>query len=92
MGEAGPEAVMPLTRGSDGSLGVSAGGGLVSAIESLADRIEASDQASSESQITELKALVKAQVATAQALIDRLDRMNGSLTTMERKARLEATA
>lgn len=28
-GEAGPEAVLPLTRGSDGRLGVSAGGGSV---------------------------------------------------------------
>ncbi len=27
MGEAGPEAIMPLTRGADGSLGVRAGGG-----------------------------------------------------------------
>lgn len=27
MGEAGPEAIMPLTRGPDGRLGVSAGGG-----------------------------------------------------------------
>lgn len=28
MGEAGPEAVMPLTRGADGSLGVRGGGGV----------------------------------------------------------------
>ena len=27
MGEAGPEAIMPLTRGADGSLGVKAQGG-----------------------------------------------------------------
>jgi lambda family phage tail tape measure protein len=27
MGEAGPEAIMPLTRGPDGRLGVQAGGG-----------------------------------------------------------------
>jgi len=27
MGEAGPEAIMPLTRGADGRLGVSGGGG-----------------------------------------------------------------
>ena len=27
MGEAGPEAIMPLTRGPDGSLGVRASGG-----------------------------------------------------------------
>ena len=27
MGEAGPEAILPLKRGSDGKLGVSAGGG-----------------------------------------------------------------
>ena len=27
MGEAGPEAVMPLSRGADGRLGVAAGGG-----------------------------------------------------------------
>lgn len=27
MGEAGPEAIMPLTRGADGRLGVAAGGG-----------------------------------------------------------------
>jgi phage-related minor tail protein len=27
MGEAGPEAVMPLTRGADGKLGVAGGGG-----------------------------------------------------------------
>ena len=30
MGEAGPEAVMPLSRGSDGRLGVAGGGGAVS--------------------------------------------------------------
>jgi phage-related minor tail protein len=29
MGEAGPEAIMPLTRGPDGRLGVSGGGGAV---------------------------------------------------------------
>ncbi len=27
MGEAGPEAIMPLARGTDGKLGVRAGGG-----------------------------------------------------------------
>ena len=27
MGEAGPEAIMPLARGADGKLGVRAGGG-----------------------------------------------------------------
>ena len=27
MGEAGPEAIMPLARGADGRLGVQAGGG-----------------------------------------------------------------
>ena len=27
MGEAGPEAILPLKRGSDGKLGVSSGGG-----------------------------------------------------------------
>lgn len=27
MGEAGPEAILPLKRGADGKLGVSAGGG-----------------------------------------------------------------
>ncbi|MEM7295340.1 MAG: phage tail tape measure protein, partial [Pseudomonadota bacterium] len=32
MGEAGPEAIMPLTRGADGKLGVRAQGGRGSAV------------------------------------------------------------
>lgn len=53
MGEAGPEAVMPLTRGADGKLGVATTGG--SKPVNVVFNVNASDAASfkkSESQIT----------------------------------------
>ena len=54
MGEAGPEAIMPLARGSDGRLGVAAGGGGGAAMN-ITFNVTASDAASfrkSEAQIT----------------------------------------
>jgi len=53
MGEAGPEAIMPLARGSDGRLGVAAGGG--GGAINVTFNVTASDAASfrkSEAQIT----------------------------------------
>lgn len=58
MGEAGPEAVMPLSRGSDGKLGVVAAGNNAKPI-SVVFNVNASDAASfqkSESQITAMLA------------------------------------
>ncbi len=40
-GEAGPEAIMPLTRGADGSLGVRAVGRESPAVQSAASQIQA---------------------------------------------------
>lgn len=40
-GEAGPEAIMPLTRGADGSLGVRAVGRQSQAVQDAARQIEA---------------------------------------------------
>jgi len=42
MGEAGPEAIMPLTRGRNGKLGVQAAGGSSSVMIALAPGLEAS--------------------------------------------------
>ena len=56
MGEAGPEAILPLRRGADGSLGVAAGG---SAAPQIVFNVTATDAASfrkSEGQITALLA------------------------------------
>ena len=57
MGEAGPEAVMPLTRGSDGKLGVASGGGGGSTVVNF--HITTQDAASfqkSETQVTAMLA------------------------------------
>lgn len=57
MGEAGPEAILPLKRGADGSLGVAAGGGGVS--PQIVFNVTATDAASfrkSEGQITAMLA------------------------------------
>lgn len=43
-------------------------------------------------QTQELKALVKLQQASINALLERMDKQTGSLSTLERKARLEAAA
>ncbi len=58
MGEAGPEAIMPLKRGVDGKLGVAAGAGSARAM-SVVFNVNASDAASfkrSEGQITAMLA------------------------------------
>lgn len=58
MGEAGPEAIMPLKRGSDGKLGVAAGGGAGSSMN-VVFNVNAGDAASfkrSEGQITAMLA------------------------------------
>lgn len=57
MGEAGPEAILPLKRGADGSLGVAAGGGGVA--PQIVFNVTATDAASfrkSEGQITAMLA------------------------------------
>jgi lambda family phage tail tape measure protein len=57
MGEAGPEAVMPLTRGSDGKLGVAAGGASATTVVNF--HITTQDAASfqkSEAQVTAMLA------------------------------------
>lgn len=57
MGEAGPEAVMPLQRGSDGRLGVAASGG--GPAQNIVFNVQATDAASfrkTEAQITALLA------------------------------------
>lgn len=54
MGEAGAEAILPLKRGADGSLGVAAGGGGAKASPTIVFNVTASDAASfrrSEAQI-----------------------------------------
>lgn len=58
MGEAGPEAVMPLTRGADGRLGVAAAGAGAKSVN-VVFNVNANDAASfnkSESQITAMLA------------------------------------
>jgi lambda family phage tail tape measure protein len=57
MGEAGPEAVLPLTRGSDGKLGVAAGGASATTVVNF--HITTADAASfqkSEAQVTAMLA------------------------------------
>lgn len=79
MGEAGPEAIMPLSRGSDGSLGVRAegmggGGGTVVHI-SYAPVIDArgADQAA----VVRLQAQLEAQAANLEGNVHKI-LMNGS--------------
>jgi len=52
MGEAGPEAIMPLKRGSDGRLGVQAGGGGGSVIFAPVYHIDARGSSMTEEQFT----------------------------------------
>ena len=60
MGEAGPEAILPLQKGSDGKLGVAGGGGSAKPVN-VVFNVQASDVASfrkSESQISTMLARV----------------------------------
>ena len=56
MGEAGTEAILPLKRGPDGSLGVSAGGGQGTTINFQVTASDAASFARSEGQITAMLA------------------------------------
>lgn len=57
IGEAGPEAVLPLTRGSDGKLGVaSAGGGSSTVINFAITTADAASFQKSEAQVTAMLA------------------------------------
>lgn len=52
LGEAGPEAIMPLTRGPDGRLGVAASGGREAAIHVQINTPDATSFLRSEAQVT----------------------------------------
>jgi len=74
MGEAGPEAIMPLKRGKDGKLGVEGGGGTVVNIS-----VDAKGT-SVEGQDTQAKMLGKMLSTAVQAEIARQKRPGGILT------------
>lgn len=61
MGEAGPEAIMPLARGSDGRLGVRGGGGQKISISFNVTSPDAASFARSESQIAAMLARAVSQ-------------------------------
>ncbi len=63
-GEAGPEAILPLARGSDGRLGVSAGGG--GGRSSVTVNISAPDAASFRQSEVYLSGLLARAVARGQ--------------------------
>ena len=81
MGESGPEAIMPLSRGSDGSLGVRVVGG----VSSNAPVVAAINESSKHTE-----ALVRLQQAANQKIIEKLSDMEERLDGIESKARLEA--
>lgn len=82
-GEAGPEAIMPLSRGSDGTLGVRLmGGGLDTS--SIVSEIAESNKT--------LTALVRLQQAANKRIIERLDSLDERLETVETKTRLKDSA
>jgi len=67
MGEAGPEAIMPLSRGSDGKLGVRAGGGTpnVSIVvnNTVSDKVQATVQPRMNNGKLEFEVLIQQAVA-----------------------------
>jgi hypothetical protein len=82
-GEATPEAIMPLARGSDGSLGVRIVGGGNSSAGVEAKLEEGNRQAA---------ALVRLQQAANTKIIEKLSMMEERLDGLESAARLEAAS
>lgn len=82
MGEAGSEAIMPLARGSDGSLGVRivSGGGSNSGVEAKLDENNRHSAA-----------LVTLQQAANKKIIEKLSEMEERLDGIESKGRLMAS-
>lgn len=82
-GEAGAEAIMPLSRSSDGSLGVRIVGGMGS--NSVVER-------NTQETNRQLEALVRLQQAANQKMIEKLSEMEERLEGMEQAERLKASA
>jgi len=80
MGEAGPEAIMPLSRSGDGSLGVRVVGG-VGDNSALEQKLEESNRHQA--------ALVQLQSAANRQIINKLGEMEERLSGMESAARLQ---
>lgn len=73
MGEAGPEAIMPLTRGKDGKLGVAASGGGGSQVINISTNVNIAGNASKED-----ASVIGQQVANAQRQLIRQELANQS--------------
>ena len=73
MGEAGPEAIMPLTRGVDGSLGVVSHGGSQEAIVAKLDQLQRQQEAN-EQQIAVLLSKVAKSTEETRKLLDEVVR------------------
>lgn len=82
-GEAGPEAIMPLARGGDGSLGVRIVGGNTGDAQTAANTAETNRQ---------LAALVRLQQAGNKQIIEKLSQVEERLATVENKTRLAESA
>ncbi len=67
MGEAGPEAIMPLTRGSDGKLGVKASGSGGDIIINTSVSVDSSGSAKSSTSSDSTDAMAKALAAQMEA-------------------------
>lgn len=83
MGEAGSEAIMPLAKASDGSLGVKVIGGMPDNSVLALNTSETNRH---------LSALVRLQQASNTAMIDKLSDMDNRLQGMESSQRLQALA
>ena len=83
MGEAGPEAIMPLSRGSDGKLGVKAAGGgntiNINTSVSVDSNGSAKSQTSSDSSDTMARALAAQMEAKAKEVVMRATQPGGIL-------------
>ena len=72
MGEAGPEAIMPLTRGSDGKLGVKSSGGGTSVVIQNYSGAQATTQQSTDANGNEvIKVIIGAVVSEVDRRIAR---------------------
>lgn len=83
MGEAGSEAIMPLAKASDGSLGVKVVGGMPDNSVLAINTSETNRH---------LSALVRLQQASNSVMIDKLNDMDSRLQGMESSQRLQALA